>query len=346
MQTGDCSHFGDRQDDLVIPFFLEHANSSGRIVRLGDSVAQIIQGHNYPKPVAHLLCEALTLTALLGSSLKTESKLTLQTQSDGLVSMLVVNYTVPGEMRGYAKFDPILNEASASDQQYDSAALLGKGHFALTLDPGHNQERRQGIVALDQTSLTKAAEHYFEQSEQISTFLQLSVAEMYQKDESATPQNSQDSKGKSNASKLNWRAGGLMVQKMGIGGGLDSSAPKDTIDLRGGSASKEDHGGYEEDWNRVSILAQTVEDHELLDPVPPIEKLLYNLFHEENVRVLPGSSVKAKCHCSEERIISVMANFTRAELAEMIEEDGNISVTCEFCGSHYTFSPEQFNKKL
>ncbi len=325
----------EQQDNLVIPFFLEQANSSGRIVRLGDVVQNIIEGHQYPEPVAHLLSEAITLTALLGSALKTDTgKLTLQTQTDGLVSMVVVNYYAPGQMRGYAKFDPSLAEESAKQEEYDSATLLGKGHFALTLDPGTEQERRQGIVALDNISLTKAAEHYFEQSEQISTFLRLAVARIYQKegeDEAAD-------------SKLHWRTGGLLVQKMGIGGGVDASAPKDTIDLRAESATKEQQGGYEEDWNRVHFLAKTVESHELLDPQPPLENLLYNLFHEENVRVLPSTALEAKCHCSEERIISVMRNFTRAELAQMHEDDGNISVTCEFCGHHYKFSPDAFKR--
>ncbi len=334
MQTSPTEQVCTQQDNLVIPFFLEHANSSGRIVRLGDSVQKIIEAHQYPEPVAWLLTEAITLTALLGSAMKTKGKLTLQTQTDGLVNMLVVNYTVPGEMRGYATFDKSLIDAPFSEEDYDSANLLGKGHFALTLDPGNSQDRRQGIVALDSTSLTKAAEHYFEQSEQISTFLRLNVGRIYQKTDSTT----------SSGSSLTLRAGGLLVQKLGIGGGDDASAPKDNIDLRAIRAVKEDQGGFEEDWNRVHFLAKTVQNHELLDPQPPLEKLLYNLFHEENVRVLPSSSIEAKCSCSRERIISVMKNFTRAELAEMIEDDGNISVTCEFCSSHYSFSPEQFNK--
>ncbi len=333
MQTGSKTDSCTPQDDLVIPFYLENANSSGRIIRLGESVQNIIGGHNYPDPVAWLLSEAITLAALLGSALKTQGKLTLQTQTDGPVNMLVVNYAVPGEMRAYAKFDPALKDAPFSENDYDSASLLGNGHFALTLDPGNDKDRRQGIVALDNTSLSGAAEHYFEQSEQISTFLRLSVARIYQK----------GTEGKA-PSGLGWRSGGLLVQKMGIGGGDDASAPQDTIDLRSKSAVKEEEGGYEEDWNRVHFLAATVENHELLDPLPPLENLLYHLFHEENVRVLPETSIKAKCHCSEERTISVMRNFTRAELAEMIEKDGNISITCEFCGSHYSLSPDQLKK--
>ena len=67
------------------------------MVRLGPAVDKILARHNYPAPVAKLLGEAIVLTVLLGSSLKFEGRFILQTQTDGPVRMLVVDFTTPGQ---------------------------------------------------------------------------------------------------------------------------------------------------------------------------------------------------------------------------------------------------------
>ena len=77
----------------------------GRIVRLGPAVDAILSSHDYPLPIAKLLGEAIVLTAMSGSSLKFDGRFILQTQSDGPVRMLVVNFTSPGKVRACARFD-------------------------------------------------------------------------------------------------------------------------------------------------------------------------------------------------------------------------------------------------
>ena len=77
----------------------------GRIVRLGAAVDTILTSHDYPAPVAKLLGEAIVLTVMLGSALKFEGRFILQTQSDGPVRMLVVDFTSPGNVRACARFD-------------------------------------------------------------------------------------------------------------------------------------------------------------------------------------------------------------------------------------------------
>jgi redox-regulated HSP33 family molecular chaperone len=52
----------------------------------------ILTKHDYPAPVGKLLGEAIVLTTLLGSSLKFEGRFILQTQTDGPVSLLVVDF--------------------------------------------------------------------------------------------------------------------------------------------------------------------------------------------------------------------------------------------------------------
>ena len=92
-------------DDTILPFQVEALDLRGRVVRFGPAIDTILSRHNYPVPVAKLLGEAIVLTVLLGSTLKFEGRFILQTQSDGPVRMLVIDYTTPGKVRACARFD-------------------------------------------------------------------------------------------------------------------------------------------------------------------------------------------------------------------------------------------------
>ncbi len=81
-----------------------------------------------------------------------------------------------------------------------------------------------------------------------------------------------------------------------------------------------------------------MEDHELLDPTLSPERLLYRLFHEEGVRVTPPTPLAAECRCSRERIHAYLSRFSAEELADLREDDGGFTVTCEFCSRKYRFS--------
>ncbi|MBL4767340.1 MAG: Hsp33 family molecular chaperone HslO, partial [Rhodobacteraceae bacterium] len=147
--------------DLILPFQVNQLGCRGRVVRLSETVTDILDRHDYPQPVARLLAEALALTALLGGALKFEGKLSLQTRSDGPVDMLVVDYTSAGTLRAYAHFDADAITDHDALAKNATASLLGEGHLALTIDQGKFTERYQGVVPLSNTSLSEAAHTYF-----------------------------------------------------------------------------------------------------------------------------------------------------------------------------------------
>jgi len=305
---------GAKFNDYVLPFQLEASRARGRLLRLGPVVDSILGRHEYPEPVLLLLGEAITLTAMLGAALKFDGKFILQTQSDGAVGFLVVHYTSPGQIRGYASYDAdevahLLNGA------VPKKPLIGNGHLAMTIDPGEGMERYQGIVALTGNTLVDAAHEYFDQSEQIPTFIRIAVARQYTTGE--------DGKGE-----WTWRAGGLMVQKLTQEGGRAS----------GGESSDEID---EDGWRRAQALAATVQDHELLDATLSPDSLLYRLFHEEGVRVFDAAPMEARCNCSRDRVETMLDQFT-PEQVEAMSEDGAITVKCEFCNTSYSFDAEQF----
>lgn len=311
--AGDARSATAAQDDLVLPFRTVRSDVIGRVIRLGPAVDSVLSRHAYPEPVSHVLGEALALTAMLGSALKSEAKLILQTKTDGPLDFLVADFVAPGKLRGYASFDKTDAGLSETKGRGDQGALLGKGHVAMTIDRGVDKDRYQGIVSLDREQLVDAALTYFRQSEQLPTFIRLAVARHYGASAAEGPRT------------WHWRAGGLMIQQLPREGGKREDA---------GTSEEDD----EENWNRARHLAATVEDHELLDPTLSPERLLYRLFHEEGVVVAPAAAMAAECRCSRERIHAYLQRFGAEELKDMREPDGGVTVTCEFCSRKYRFS--------
>jgi len=309
------------EDDTVLPFEVPALDLRGRVVRLGPSANEILARHAYPAPVAKLLGEAIVLTVLLGSALKFEGRFILQTQTDGPVRMLVVDFITPGQVRACARFDRDRVAAIAAGA-VGAGTLLGEGHLAMTIDRGPDMNRYQGLVALEGGSLEDAAHEYFLRSEQIPTRVRLAVAE--------------ELRPGSDGAGHQWRAGGVLLQFL----------PKATERMRGpdfdpGDAPEgvEPHDLPEDDaWVEGRALVETVEDIELIDPAVSSEALLYRLFHERGVRVFRSVAVRSQCSCSREGVSAMLRSFSQDDRDHMVQ-NGVILVTCEFCDTTYDFKP-------
>ncbi|MBI5264496.1 MAG: Hsp33 family molecular chaperone [Bradyrhizobium sp.] len=305
-------------DDAVLPFEVAALDLRGRLTRLGPALDDILTKHDYPPAVGKLLGEAIVLTTLLGSSLKFEGRFILQTQTDGPVSFLIVDFKAPDRLRAYARYDA----ARLVDGQ-DSGTLLGKGHLAMTIDQGPDMSRYQGLVALDGGSLEDAAHEYFLRSEQIPTRVRLAVGEEWRS---------------SDGGKHRWRAGGMLMQFL-------PKAPERArqADLHPGDAPEGTlHHTIEEDdaWVEGRSLISTVEDIELIDPDLSGERLLYRLFHERGVRVFSPQPLQAQCSCSRGAVSAMLKSFAPKDRADMVQDD-KVVVTCEFCSSVYQFTPHE-----
>jgi len=310
-------------EDAILPFEVASLDLRGRVVRLGAALDQTLANHDYPAPVAKLLGEAIVLTVLLGSSLKFDGRFILQTQTDGPVRMLVVDFNSPGRIRACARFDRSRVEAAIAARAASAGELLGSGHLAMTIDQGPDMSRYQGLVALSGGGLEDAAHEYFLRSEQIPTRVRLAVAEEISADKTGP--------------RHRWRAGGMLLQFL----------PKKAERMRGPDLDPGDapegtapHAMTEDDaWVAGRSLIATVEDIELIDPELSSERLLYRLFHEHGVRVFRAVAVEAKCSCSRQSVEAMLKSFSQDDRDHMVE-NGVISVTCEFCSSTYVFAPE------
>src|SRR3979409_2427782 len=257
-------------DDAALPFEVAALDLRGRLTRLGPALDDVLTKHDYPPPVGKLLGEAIVLTTLLGSSLKFDGRFILQTQTDGPVSFLIVDFQAPDRLRAYARFD-----AKRLKEGQDSGALLGKGHLAMTIDQGPDMSRYQGLVALEGHDLEQAAHEYFMRSEQIPTRIRMAVGEEF-------------SAARDGARHL-WRAGGILLQFLPKAPERARPADLDPGDAPAGAAP---HERPEADaWVEGRSLFETVEDVELIDPAVSAERLVYRLFHERGVRVFRSTAV-------------------------------------------------------
>jgi molecular chaperone Hsp33 len=292
-------------DDVVSPFQIENQPVRGRIVRLGGVVDEILTRHDYPPAVANLLGEACALASLVGASLKFNGRLILQAQGDGPVSYVVADYDTEGSLRGYCRYDEDrLAAVSGGFAQPGAKTLLGDGVFIMTIDQGPDMERYQGVTAIEGETLALCAEQYFAQSEQTPTRVLLSTARV------------QDS------GPAHWRAGGMIIQNIA------------------GDAAR---GSTDDAWDTVQSHFHTLGEDELVDPTISGDTVLFRLFHEYGVRVFDKTPLRAFCRCSEERIVAVLRSFPPEERAEMVEDDGAIKVTCEYCSRTYSLAPEAVN---
>lgn len=322
VQLDDLQFAGD---DKVVPFQVEGLDVRGRAVQVGPLLNAILERHDYPPVVACLLAEAVVLTALIGTSLKFSGKLTLQTKGDGPVDLLVADFTAPENMRAYARFDEERLAQAMAAGETSPEQLLGNGILAFTIDQGVGMQPYQGIVPLDGSSLEDIAGVYFRQSEQLPTRVRLGVAELYDRDADGKPRH-------------NWRAGGIIAQFL-------PQAPERLRqrDLHGGDGD-EGNVDYAVDdaWNEAVALIDTVDMDELTDPQVPAEKLLFRLFHEQGVRVYEPQAILDRCNCSREKIKGVLSGFSAEEIQDS-QEDGQVSVTCEFCSTTYHYPVEELS---
>jgi molecular chaperone Hsp33 len=90
----------------------------------------------------------------------------------------------------------------------------------------------------------------------------------------------------------------------------------------------------QEGWNHASILADTLKDEELL--TLDAQELLHRLYHEEDLRLYDAKPMSFKCTCSQEKIDKAVYSLGEAEASQLLEEQGTISVDCEFCNTKYT----------
>lgn len=298
--------------DSCTSFFIENGVYQGRLIRLNQVVNTLLGKHCYPRPVAAVVAESTVLGALLASQLKYDGLFTLQIQSNGVITLVVVDITSEGKIRACARYDQAHLEHSqelrkTSGEIEATPHLLGGGHLAFTVDQGPDTELYQGVVDLQGKNLTECALRYFKQSEQIDTALRLFLK---------APEGESAS----------WLAAGIMLQK---------------LPAKGSELSAEEQA---EVWNEAKVFMESLNDNEVFDAGLSSEEILNRLFHGNKLQISNRRDYSFGCRCSREKLLSTLQTFSEGDIDAMVE-DNKISATCNFCSEKYTFAPGEVRKQ-
>lgn len=297
-------------DDSLLPFQLDRADIRGRFVRLDGALNQILDQHSYSKSVAQLVAEAVVLTALIGQTIGFKAKLSLQIRGNGPIRIIATDYFAPEEEGEAGQIRAYASFDKDRVSAADPFSQLGQGMFAVLIDQGKGQAPYQGITPLNAGSLANCAETYFAQSEQLATRFALSIA-----------------KGDK------WRAAGLVLQHM------PKASPLKVM------AEPVDTEADAENWNRATIMLESVKQDEMIGPSVSPTELLFRLFHEDAPRVYDPQPVRFGCTCSEEKVRQSMSIYSVKDIATMTTDAGTLTADCQFCGAHYVMDPETLGKE-
>jgi len=291
--------------DFVRRFQVETLGVNGRTVRLSQTLDHAFRNHDYPAQLKGMLSETMVLTAGLSKSLKFEGVFTLQVQGDGPVGLMISDVTANGGIRAYARCQTQQIEAALEKPGSLLPKLMGAGHMALTVDPGNDMDRYQGIVELQGSSLSECVQTYFRQSEQLETAIVVS----------SEPEPAEGPP----------RAAAIMIHR-----------------LPGKMGDMTEQEMDDDNWRRAVTLLSSVTAEEMLDTELDVPELLFRLYHEDGVRVFKPKPLRHTCRCSRQKVAMTLVSFPREEIEDMAE-NGTVVVTCEFCGTRFPFPLSEFD---
>ena len=295
-------------------FLFEGLPVRGMLVQLTDVWQEVlarrasnVETGTYPEPVQHLLGEMTAAAVLMQSNIKFNGALVVQIMGDGPVKLAVVEVLPDLSVRATAK---VVGVVEPHFGLADMVNQNNQGRCAITLDPQTKlpgQQAYQGVVPLfdDQGQklqrFSEVLQHYMLQSEQLDTTLVLAA----------------DAK----------QAAGLLIQRLPVAGEGNLSAKA--------SAADEDQIGRNEDYNRIAILAASLQRDELLHL--DADTVLHRLFWEEKLVRFEALTPSFACSCNRERVSQMIRSLGIDEVQSILSERADVEVGCEFCGKQYRF---------
>ncbi len=222
---------------------------------------------------------------------------------------LVTEYMMStGGIRGYIKTSENHQLSKLLDQnQYNLKQLFQKGIMILTLISNHGNERYQGIINCDHDHLSDVIQSYFSQSEQTPTHIHLAVGQNYE----------------SGHSSPKWQGGGLIIQN------YPEIEHSEKFDI--GEVNPENY------WEKAISLVNTMTDAELIEDELSFGNILYRLFHEDGVKLMPPQHLNRFCTCNRNNILNILTSFNQKELEALVKHN-KIETECEFCQSKFVFT--------
>ena len=102
-------------------------------------------------------------------------------------------------------------------------------------------------------------------------------------------------------------------------------------------AARSDESDIEETWQDAQKGIEKLSSADLLNR--PVEELLEQGFAEHDMRLFRGAPVQFECRCNQARVSGLLRSLGAEEVKDILQEQGSVTVTCEFCHRPYKFGP-------
>jgi len=283
-------------------FSFDGAPVRGALVRLTTSWREALRRRAvvgaFPAPVRLLLGEMAAAGMLMRSGIKFDGALVLQLKGDGPVSLAVAEVTSGLNFRATAQ---VVDEVAADATLAGLVNVGGGGHCAITLDPRDRPAGKlpyQGVVPLSDDG-----------GQAMARLADALEYYMLQSEQLAT---------RFVLAANDEVAAGLMLQRMPAGEG-----------------TAHDPWARHEDFERITALGSSLTSTELL--TLDADTILHRLFWQESVMRYAPRAVDFRCSCSRDRVRGMLLALGREEVEDIIAEQAQVEVGCDFCGEQYRF---------
>ena len=278
-----------------------------------DMVKEAAQIHEATPLAAAGLGRVLTAAGLMGIMMKNPTdKLTISFKGEGPAKQILATAYGDGSVKGYIA-NPYVDLPLTAEGKLDVGGSLGLGDLTVIRDIGL-REPYMGTIALVSGEIADDLTAYFFISEQQNTSVALGVR--VETDLSIGA------------------AGGMIIQML-------PDAEEGAI-----SALEEMIGEMEP----MTTLIDRVSKRAGLSGRGLAEALLEEIFkdvpEEYKPEILEDRQIGWKCDCSEERIEAALMTIGRKDLTEIMEEDGQAELQCQFCLKKYQFNKEELQSIL
>ena len=270
--------------------------------------------HNTTALATAGLGRVLTGTGLMGLLLKNESdKLTVIFKGDGPAKQILATATATGDVKGYIA-NPDVELPLTEQGKLDVGGSLGIGELTVIKDLGL-KEPYVGTIALVDGEIADDLTAYYFISEQQNSAISLGVKIGIDYSVSA--------------------AGGMIIQMLPEAeeGAIDE-LEKMIADLPPISSIVEEARKTNEHQDQEAVVADMM-------------KIIFGKLPEEyKIETLEMKNLRWNCDCSQERLEQILMTIGEKDLTDIIEEDGEAELVCQFCLKKYHFDKEHLERIL
>jgi molecular chaperone Hsp33 len=289
--------------DAVRRFTVENRPVRGHFVRMAEAWRVLREHADHPAPVRELLGEAVSASVLLAATLKFRGTLTLQVQGgSGAIRLLVAQCTHDFRVRAVVRAD----EQRLGVPEADAAGRSA----ALTSDMFHRLVGTGGRLVVTVEAAERGARYQGVVPLEGDSFAE--CLEEYFATSEQLPTRVRLAANETYAA-------GLLIQKLPG----EREASEDT-EVRAA-------------WSDVEQGIGSVLRSDLL--AAPVERVLTHNFGHQDLRLYAGSPVRFECRCTPERVAALLRTLGAEEVREVLQEQGAVTVTCDFCDRFYRFEP-------